>query len=201
MKAPHERIVIWHRPEVTRAMREALNRHKSLAVLLTGLPSSGKSTVAHHVEKKLYELGVRTYTLDGDNVRHGLCSDLGFSESEREENLRRVAEVAKLFVDAGIVVLCAFVAPLRRHRELFKNIVGHDDVIEVYCRCPLEVCERRDPKGMYARARAGLIENYTGISAPYEEPDNPDLVIDTHIYSVDKAGDILVKYILEKIKL
>lgn len=149
--------VVWHKPEVTRQLRNILNGHKSLVVWFTGLPSSGKSTIAHSVEKKLYEKGIRTYTFDGDNIRHGLCSDLGFSEKDREENLRRIAEVIKLFLDAGIVVLAAFVSPLKKHREKVRQIVGQEDFIEIYCRCPVEICEMRDPKGMYKKAKAGEI--------------------------------------------
>ncbi|MDW7998698.1 MAG: adenylyl-sulfate kinase, partial [Thermodesulfovibrio sp.] len=144
--------VVWHKPDVTRHMRNILNGHKSIVVWFTGLPSSGKSTIAHAVEKRLYEMGVRTYTFDGDNIRQGLCSDLGFSKEDREENLRRIAEVIKLFLDAGVVVLAAFVSPFKEHREKVRKIVGEEDFIEIYCRCPVEVCELRDPKGMYKKA-------------------------------------------------
>lgn len=188
--------VIWHKPLVTREMREALNGHKSVAIWFTGLPSSGKSTIAHAVERKLFELGVRTYTFDGDNIRHGLCSDLGFSPEDRAENLRRIAEVIRLFLDAGIVVLAAFVSPYKKDREKVKKIISEKDFIEIYCRCPVEVCEKRDPKGLYKKARAGEIKNYTGISAPYEEPENPALVLDTHILSLEES----VSKVLELIK-
>lgn len=191
--------VVWHKPEVTRQLRNLLNGHKSLVVWFTGLPSSGKSTIAHAVEKKLYEKGIRTYTFDGDNVRHGLCSDLGFSEKEREENLRRIAEVIKLFIDAGMVVLAAFVSPLKEHRERVKKIIGEKDFIEIYCRCPVEICEMRDPKGMYKRAKAGEIREYTGISAPYEEPEDPDLIIDTHLLSLDESVERVFKLIGDRI--
>lgn len=191
--------IVWHKPEITRKMRNILNGHKSIALWFTGLPSSGKSTIAHNVEKRLYELGIRAYTLDGDNIRHGLCSDLGFSEKDRTENLRRIAEVIKLFLDAGIVVLAAFVSPLRKHREMVKKIVGENDFIEIYCRCPVEICERRDPKGMYKKARAGEIKEYTGISAPYEEPENPDLILDTHLLSLEESVEKVVKLLKNRI--
>ncbi|MFN4132001.1 MAG: adenylyl-sulfate kinase [Caldimicrobium sp.] len=193
--------VKWHNPEVTRYMRSILNGHRSIAVWFTGLPASGKSTIAHNVEKVLYERGIRTYTFDGDNIRHGLCSDLGFSKEDRDENLRRIAEVIKLFLDAGIVVLAAFVSPLREQREKVKKIVGESDFLEIYCRCPVEVCEQRDPKGMYKKARAGEIKNYTGISSPYEEPEKPDLILDTHLLSVEEAVEAVVKLIEERIFL
>ncbi len=194
-----ENNVVWHKPEVTRAMRNILNGHKSIAVWFTGLPSSGKSTIAHGVEKKLYELGVRTYTFDGDNVRHGLCSDLGFSKEDRDENLRRIAEVIKLFLDAGIVVLAAFVSPFKEQREKVKKIIGEEEFLEIYCRCPVEVCELRDPKGMYKKAKAGEIKEYTGISSPYEEPENPDLTIDTYLLSVEESVEMVLNLIKEKV--
>lgn len=191
--------VVWHKPEVTRQMRNRLNGHKSIALWFTGLPSSGKSTIAHSVEKRLYEMGVRTYTLDGDNVRHGLCSDLGFSKEDRTENLRRIAEVIKLFLDAGIVVLAAFVSPLREQREKIKTLIGQEDFIEIYCRCPVEVCELRDSKGMYKKAKNGEIKEYTGVSAPYEEPENPTLIIDTHLLSIEESVDRVLKLVESKI--
>lgn len=193
--------VVWHKPEVTRQLRNILNGHKSLVVWFTGLPSSGKSTIAHSVEKKLYEKGIRTYTFDGDNIRHGLCSDLGFSEKDREENLRRIAEVIKLFLDAGIVVLAAFVSPLKKHREKVRQIVGQEDFIEIYCRCPVEICEMRDPKGMYKKAKAGEIKEYTGVSAPYEEPENPDLIIDTHLLALEDSVEKVFRFIEERLSL
>lgn len=191
--------VVWHNPIITREMRNLLNGHRSIALWFTGLPSSGKSTIAHHVEKKLFDLNIRTYTFDGDNVRHGLCSDLGFSIEDRRENLRRIAEVIKLFLDAGIVVLAAFVSPLKEHRQLVRNIIGDKDFIEIYCRCPLEICEQRDPKGLYKKAKEGEIKEYTGISAPYEEPVNPDLIIDTHLLTIEEAVEKVTTLALDKI--
>ncbi|MFN3976892.1 MAG: adenylyl-sulfate kinase [Aquificaceae bacterium] len=194
-----EKHVVWHPVEVTREMRQILNGHKSVALWFTGLPASGKSTIAHTTEKRLYEMGVRTYTLDGDNIRHGLCSDLGFSKEDRKENLRRTAEVIKLFLDAGLVVLSAFVSPLKEHREMVKSIIGEEDFIEIYCRCPVEVCEARDPKGMYKKAKLGEIKEFTGISSPYEEPENPDLILDTHLLSVEEAVEKVIGLIRDKI--
>ena len=191
--------VVWHEVLVTREMREALNGHKSLVLWFTGLPSSGKSTIAHTLEKKLYDLGIRTYTLDGDNIRHGLCSDLGFTPEDRAENLRRVAEVIKLLLDAGLVVLCAFVSPFKKDREMVRKIVGEENFIEIYCRCPVEVCKTRDQKGFYQKAEKGEIENYTGISAPYEEPENQDIILDTHILSVEESVEMVFNFVINKI--
>lgn len=191
--------VKWHKYHVTREMRNRLNRHKSLAVWFTGLPSSGKSTIANEVEKRLFEMGIRTYILDGDNIRHGLCSDLGFSEKDRDENIRRIAEVTKLFIDAGVVVLAAFVSPLKKHREMAKSIIGSENFLEIYCRCPVEVCERRDKKGYYQKAKRGEIKEYTGVSAPYEEPDNPDLILDTHLLTPEEAAEKVLDVLVKKI--
>lgn len=191
--------VVWHKVLVTREMRESLNGHKSLVLWFTGLPSSGKSTIAHTLEKKLYDLGIRTYTLDGDNIRYGLCSDLGFTPEDRAENLRRIAEVIKLFLDAGLVVLCAFVSPFKKDREMVRKIVGEENFIEIYCRCPVEVCKTRDPKGFYQKAERGEIKNYTGISAPYEEPETPDLILDTHILSVEESVERVFNFVINKI--
>ncbi|MEM1724663.1 MAG: adenylyl-sulfate kinase [Thermoplasmata archaeon] len=193
--------VVWHKPLVTREMRNMLNGHRSFVLWFTGLPSSGKSTIAHAVEFELYKKGFRTYTFDGDNIRHGLCSDLGFSEKDREENLRRIAEVVKLFIDAGIIVLAAFVSPLKKHREMVKAIIGEGDFIEIYCRCPVEICEKRDPKGLYRKARNGEIKDYTGISAPYEEPENPDLILDTHLLDVEEAVKKVLSLVEKKLDL
>ncbi|HOA84288.1 MAG TPA: adenylyl-sulfate kinase, partial [Thermodesulfovibrio thiophilus] len=182
-----ENNVVWHKPTVTRQMRESLNSHRSVAVWFTGLPSSGKSTIANAVEEVLYRRGIRTYTFDGDNIRHGLCSDLGFSAEDRAENLRRIAEVTKLFLDAGVVVLAAFVSPFRKDRQRIRTIISEQDFVEIYCRCPVDVCIKRDLKGMYKKALAGELKNYTGISSPYEEPESPDLILDTHILDIDET--------------
>ena len=181
MKSPN---TVWHHATVTRERRERLQGHRGAALWFTGLPSAGKSTIAHALEEKLYQAGCRTFVLDGDNIRHGLCGDLGFAESDREENIRRIGELAKLFVEAGTIVLTAFVSPFRRDRERARGLLLHGDFLEIFCRCPIEVCEQRDPKGHYRRARAGQIKDFTGVSAPYEEPGDPELVLDTATLSI-----------------
>ncbi|SDN51354.1 adenylylsulfate kinase [Desulfonauticus submarinus] len=178
--------IVWHKGYIDREARNKLNKHKSFVLWFTGLSASGKSTIAHLVEKELYEQGIRTYVLDGDNVRHGLNADLGFNRDDRRENLRRIVEVCKLMVDAGIVVLTAFISPYREDRAYVKSRLKND-YIEIYVKCSVEECERRDPKGLYKKARAGIIKNYTGISASYEEPENPDLIIDTEVTEVEEA--------------
>jgi len=188
--------VYWHSGNVTRHARQERNKHKSFVLWFTGLSGSGKSTLANAVEKWLFESGCNVTVLDGDNIRHGLCSDLGFSQQERHENLRRIGEVSKLFVESGTIVLAAFISPNRKDRELVRSKLPHGDFYEVYCACDLEVCESRDPKGLYARARKGEIENFTGISAPYEEPIKPDMVIRTDLLSIEKE----VEQILDNLK-
>lgn len=171
--------VVLHKTAVTRPRRETLNGHRSVNLWFTGLSGSGKSTLAHAVEERLHLMGCRTYVFDGDNVRHGLCGDLDFSIEGRSENMRRIAEMVKLFVDGGVLSLTAFISPLQEDREKVRQIIGSEFVIEVYCNCSLEICEQRDVKGLYKKARAGEIENYTGISSPYEAPENPDIELDT----------------------
>ncbi|NPA95761.1 MAG: adenylyl-sulfate kinase [Thermodesulfobacteria bacterium] len=190
--------VVFHKAAVTRARRETLNGHRSINLWFTGLSGSGKSTLAHAVEERLHLMGCRTYVFDGDNVRHGLCSDLGFSREDRAENLRRIAEMVKLFLDAGVISLTAFISPLKEDRERVKNIIGPEDVIEIYCNCPLEVCEQRDVKGLYKKAREGKIKNYTGISAPYEEPENPDIVLHTAYQPIDECIETIVKELVRR---
>ncbi|PJC76561.1 MAG: adenylyl-sulfate kinase, partial [Syntrophobacterales bacterium CG_4_8_14_3_um_filter_49_14] len=190
--------VVWHNASVSRQDRESLNRHKSVIVWFTGLSNSGKSTVAHAVEEQLHAMGCRTYVFDGDNVRHGLCSDLGFSKEDRIENIRRIGEMAKLFVDAGVIALTAFISPFGADRQRVRTLVGEGDFIEIYCKCPLEVCEQRDVKGYYKRARAGAIKNFTGISSPYEEPENPELIIDTAVESVDQCVERVIGLLAER---
>ncbi len=179
--------VIRYRAVVTRPRRETLNGHRSINLWFTGLSGSGKSTIAHGVEERLHLMGCRTYVFDGDNVRHGLCGDLGFSQEDRSENMRRIAEMVRLFVDAGVLSLTAFISPLKADRLRVKEIVGDENLVEIYCNCPLEVCEQRDVKGLYKKARAGLIKNYTGISAPYEPPDAPDLELRTAEETLDES--------------
>jgi len=170
---------VWHSANVTRARREQINRHKATLIWFTGLSGSGKSTIAHAVEEYLHQADCRTFVLDGDNVRHGLCADLGFSNEARTENVRRVGEVAKLFVDAGVIVLAAFISPFRADRERVRKLVGAEDFLEIYCECTVEVCEQRDVKGLYGRARKGQIADFTGISSPYEAPLSPALALQT----------------------
>ena len=171
--------VVKHRAAVNRPRRETQNGHMSINLWFTGLSGSGKSTLAHAVEERLHLMGCRTYVFDGDNVRHGLCKDLGFSLEDRSENMRRIAEMISLFLDSGIISLTAFISPLKTDREKVKEIIGEENLIEVYCNCSLEICEERDVKGLYKKARAGEIKNYTGISSPYEAPVNPDIDMDT----------------------
>lgn len=179
--------VVWHHATVTRDRREVLNGHRSVMLWFTGLSGAGKSSLAHAVEEQLYQMGCRTFVFDGDNVRHGLCSDLGFSAEDRIENIRRVGEMGKLFLEAGVIALTAFISPFRTDREKVRSLVPHGEFFEIYCHCPLEVCEERDVKGLYKRARAGEIKNFTGISSPYEEPEDPELVVDTSSLSLDES--------------
>lgn len=187
--------VIWFDRFVKRKERNRLNNHKSGLIWFTGLSASGKSTIAHIVERQLFNRGIRTYVFDGDNVRYGINSNLGFSREDRKENLRRIAELSKLFVDAGMIVLAAFISPYKEDREYVRKRFEGDNFLEIYVKCSVEECERRDPKGQYKKARSGIIKDYTGISAPYEEPENPDLVLETERYniqtSVKKVLDLL----------
>ena len=179
--------VVRHQATVTRMRREQLNRHKSVLLWFTGLSGAGKSTLAHAVEERLHQMGRQTFVLDGDNVRHGLCIDLGFSEEDRVENIRRIGEVAKLFLETGVITLTAFISPFYKDREIARSLFSHDDFLEIYCECPLEICEKRDVKGLYQQARDGKIKNFTGISSPYEAPSDPELVIDTSLLSLEKS--------------
>jgi adenylylsulfate kinase len=189
--------IVWHTASVTRQQREQKNGHKSVIIWFTGLSGAGKSTLAHAVEEQLFQRGCNTYVGDGDNIRHGLCGDLGFSPEHRVENIRRIGEVAKLFLDAGVIVLTAFISPYRADRERARERVATGDFIEVYCRCTLEVCEKRDVKGLYQRAKAGEIKEFTGISAPYEEPVVPEIVIDTDKYSVRECVNTIMQYLID----
>jgi adenylylsulfate kinase len=177
--------IVWHHSTVTRAARAHQRGHRSAILWFTGLSGAGKSTLANAVNSALFEQGLACYVLDGDNVRHGLCSDLGFSDGDREENIRRIGEVAKLFLDAGVVVLTAFVSPFRADRKRARALVDAGDFVEIHCAADLNVCEERDTKGLYAKARSGEIKEFTGISSPYEEPEQPELRIDTGHQSLD----------------
>jgi len=193
-----ENNLVWHRPTVTRDRRAQNNGHKSVILWFTGLSGAGKSTIAHALEESLHQLGAKTYVLDGDNVRHGLCGDLGFSDADRNENIRRIGEVSKLFIDAGVIALCAFISPFRADRQRARELVDEGDFIEIHVKCPLEVCETRDPKGLYKKARAGLIKGYTGISSPYEEPENPEIVVDTSVQNVNECVEEIIGYLTSK---
>jgi adenylylsulfate kinase len=196
-KIQHSTLLYWYDGYIKRAERNRLNNHKSGLIWFTGLSASGKSTVAHLVEKKLWQQGIRTYVLDGDNVRHGLNIDLGFGREDRKENLRRIVEVCKLMVDAGLVVLTAFISPYKEDRSYVKSKLK-DDYIEIYVKCAVEECERRDPKGLYKKARDGIIKNYTGISAPYEEPGAPDLVLETEKLDIGTTVEIVLDFLKGK---
>ena len=189
--------IVWHQGAVNREDREKLNGHKGATVWLTGLSGSGKSTIAVDLEKRLAERGVRTYILDGDNIRHGLNKNLGFSPDDRTENIRRIGEVAKLFTDAGVVAITAFISPYRADRDQVRALMKAGDFIEILVDCPVEVCEQRDVKGLYKKARAGEIKEFTGISAPYEAPEKPELTINTAGQSVEASAKQILAY-LEK---
>lgn len=192
---PSDNNLIWHNGLITRTNRARLNRHASAVLWFTGLPGAGKSTLAHAVEKELFKRGVHVYVLDGDNIRHGLNADLGFQRQHRRENLRRVVEVAKLFADAGIIVISAFIAPYAADRECARQRLAEDNFFEIFIKCSLEECMHRDPKGHYARARKGLIQDYTGISAPYEAPENPDLIIDTQLITLERSTQQILDFL------
>lgn len=184
--------VVWHNATITREHREALNNHKSVILWFTGLSGAGKSTLAHAVEERLHQMTCRTFVLDGDNVRHGLCGDLGFSEDDRKENIRRIGNVAKLFLEAGVIVLTAFISPFRSDRRLVRNMVHHGEFLEIFCDASLEVCEQRDVKGLYQKARKGEIKDFTGISSPYEAPTNPELILDTGTLTLSQCADEVI---------
>ena len=188
--------VVWHKMNVSREDREELLKQKGVILWFTGLSGSGKSTVASSLEKRLHDMGKLTYTLDGDNVRHGLNSDLGFSDEDRVENIRRIGEISKLFVDAGVITIATFVSPFREDRQKVRDLLGKD-FVEIYIDCPIEVCEKRDPKGIYKKARAGEIKHFTGIDSPYESPINPEIVVSTHLNTLDECVDKLVAYLEE----
>ena len=193
--------IIPHNYQVSKADRQDNNKHKSFLLWFTGLSGSGKSTIANVVEQELYKLGVKTYTLDGDNIRKGINSDLTFAPEDRTENIRRIGEIGNLMVDAGLVTLAAFVSPYRKDRDNIRNIVKDDNFVEIYINTSVSECERRDVKGLYKKARAGEIKNMTGISAPYEAPENPNIEIKTEEKSVEEAVHEIMNYIKPKLEL
>lgn len=197
IKNKHQDHLFYEQFAISRQSREQLNGHRSVLVWFTGLSRSGKSSIANGVERALHAQHYRTFILDGDNIRLGLNNDLGFTNADRMENIRRIGEVAKLFVDAGVITLCAFISPFRADREKIKNLYDDKDFIEVFCNCPLAVCEQRDVKGIYRKARAGEIKNFTGISSPYEPPSNPNLVLDTHQLTIDESVEQVIQYLKE----
>ncbi|WP_239724009.1 adenylyl-sulfate kinase [Mammaliicoccus sp. R-M62] len=189
--------ITWHDSEVTKAERQERNGHKSVVIWFTGLSGSGKSTVSVALEKALFEQKITSYRLDGDNIRHGLNNNLGFSPEDRKENIRRIGEVGKLMVDAGVVTMTAFISPYEEDRNIVRDILEDGEFIEVYTKCSLDECEARDPKGLYKKARSGEIKEFTGINAPYEEPSNPEIIIDTEQHSVEEAVEEIVVYLKE----
>jgi adenylylsulfate kinase len=193
----HEKHLYWHQHSVTVNDRREDYNYKSCVLWLTGLSASGKSTIANSLCKRLHERGVKNYVLDGDNVRHGLNKNLGFSPEDRKENIRRIAEVSKLFVDAGLIVMTAFISPYREDRDNARKLLQEDEFIEIYVKCPLNECDRRDPKGIYKKAKSGEIKEFTGISAPYEEPVQPEIVLETDRLTVDECVDAVVQYLYE----
>ena len=188
--------IIWHHSAVTRKLRNKQNNHKSVVLWFTGLSGSGKSTLAHALEEKLHQMGCRTVVLDGDNIRHGLCKDLDFSDKDRKENIRRISEVAKLFIESGVITLTAFISPFKEERDKVRRLLSDEDLIEIYVKCPISACEARDVKGMYKKAKANEIKDFTGIGSPYEAPESPGLIVDTDKEtlneSVDKVLGVLI---------
>ena len=190
--------VIWHQHQVTKQTRSDLKKQRPVVLWFTGLSGAGKSTVAGALESQLTSLGYHTYLLDGDNVRHGLCSDLGFSSQDRRENIRRIGELAKLMADAGLIVLSAFISPHRAERQMVRDLLPHGEFIEVFVNAPLEVCEQRDPKGLYKKARAGEIPNFTGIDSEYEAPQQPEIDLPAGEMSLDGLVEICLQHLRDR---
>ncbi len=190
--------ITWHKPLVSQTDRERKNQHKGIVIWLTGLPSSGKSTLAHEVERRLFEKGYNSYVLDGDNIRHGLNKNLGFSPEDRKENIRRIGEVARLFADAGVIAITAFISPYRDDRAQARALNPRGRFIEVYCKCSVKECEKRDAKGLWQKARKGEVKEFTGVSAPYEEPETPEIIIETDKCSLEECAQHIISYLEEK---
>ena len=197
-ETPKATNIVWHEASVDRQAIAKQRRHSSAILWFTGLSGSGKSTLANAVNAALFERGLATYVLDGDNIRHGLCKDLGFSDADREENIRRIGEVAKLFLDAGVIVLTAFVSPFRADRDKARALVAAGDFIEIFCSADLGVCEKRDTKGLYAKARAGEIKEFTGISSPYEAPEAPELAVETGAAEINTCVEQVVNELIRR---
>jgi adenylylsulfate kinase len=195
MSEPKSKHIVWHPGNVSRLDREAILGHRSCTVWMTGLSGSGKSTLAVALEKELWDRGVHAFVLDGDNVRHGLNKDLGFSPADRAENIRRIGEVAKLFTEAGVINVTAFISPYRADRDLARGLMGDGEFVEVFVDCPVEVCEQRDPKGLYKKARAGQIPEFTGISAPYETPTSPEITVNTAAQSESESLEVILSFL------
>lgn len=193
--------IVWHQSAISKTDRQKLHGHKSVMVWFTGLSGSGKSTIANALQHELYKRGISVYLLDGDNLRHGINKNLSFSPEDRKENIRRTAEAGKLFIDAGVVVLAALISPFEEDRQNARAIFEPGEFLEVYIKCPIEECENRDPKGLYKKARRGEIKQFTGIGQEYEEPQNPEIIIDSSQLSIEKAVEILLNYLFNKVKL
>ncbi|MEC2109876.1 adenylyl-sulfate kinase [Bacillus stercoris] len=188
----HNPNIIWHPASISKSDRQSLNGHKSCVLWFTGLSGSGKSVLANAVDEKLYRKGIQSYVLDGDNIRHGLNKDLGFQTGDRIENIRRIGEVAKLFVDSGQMILTAFISPFREDRDMVRALFPKGEFFEIYVKCPLHVCEQRDPKGLYKKARNGEIKHFTGIDSPYEAPISPDFIIESDQISISDGADLII---------
>ncbi len=190
--------IYWQKSKVSKEERISNKGHRPVVIWFTGLPGAGKTTISRELDKKLCEMGIHTYLLDGDNIRHGLCKDLGFSKEDRNENIRRVGEVAKLFVDAGLIVICAFASPYKEQRKMVRNLLADGEFIEIFVKCPIEICMRRDPKGLYKKALAGEIKGFTGVDDPYEEPETPEITLETDKLTVDESVNIILEYLKTK---
>ncbi|MCR8855591.1 adenylyl-sulfate kinase [Lysinibacillus fusiformis] len=190
--------IVWHEASVTKEERRSQNKHQSFILWFTGLSASGKSSIANAFARQLYERGNQAFVLDGDNVRHGLNKDLGFDEAGRKENIRRIGEVSKLFIESGQIVLTAFISPYREDRQVVRALVEDGEFIEVFVKCSVETCEKRDPKGLYKKARKAEISNFTGVSAPYEEPENPEIILDTEHHTIEECVEQLTSILTSK---
>lgn len=198
MKSTLNKNIVWHSSIIKKSDRETLSRHKAAALWFTGLSGSGKSTLANKVENTLFLKGCHTYVLDGDNVRHGLNGDLGFSPEDRKENIRRLSELVRLFVDSGSIVFSAFISPYQQDRENARKLLEPGEFVEIFCKCNLKECETRDPKGLYKKARAGEIQQFTGISSTYEDPQNPEITVNTGEQTIEQCANKIISYLEKK---